>query len=94
MDRSNSSAPGLLVLFVLAMVVLVVLYGCQAPAAEIQVHCLPMIEYSPGQQSSLQAEYHQLPASSILRTVVQDYLKLRDANRACLGVPPPGGPHG
>lgn len=55
-----------------------------AATVEVKLQCLPLVEYSPVQNTQILAAYHALPDGSVLRLVVKDYLALRDADRACL----------
>lgn len=59
------------------------LVACTA-AVDIQTVCLPLRTYSPAEQAQLKAEYDALAAKAFLRTVIQDYLAMRDADKACL----------
>lgn len=61
---------------------ILLLVGCAA-AVDVQVACLPLVVYTQAEQSSIQLAYTALPPGSILRRVVQDYLAMRDADRAC-----------
>lgn len=75
---ARSRAPGFLLGFGLALA----LAACAA-ATVVETQCLPMATYTSAEQAALSTAYHGLPADSILRRVVMDYLALRDANRAC-----------
>lgn len=61
---------------------LLLLVSCAA-AVDVKVQCLPMVIYTQGEQTALSLAYDALPQGSILRRAVQDYLALRDADRAC-----------
>jgi uncharacterized lipoprotein YmbA len=63
------------------------LASCATPA-QVQVTCLPQANYSSEEQKSLRLAYDALPAGSLLRRALQDYLAMRDANRACKGGAP------
>lgn len=63
------------------------LVACAA-TVEVQVQCLPLVEYSAVDQVELGRAYEALPRGSILRRVIQDYLAMRDADRACRSVHP------
>lgn len=62
------------------------LFGCAAPSS--QVHCLPLTTYSPTEQVRLAAELSTLPRDAALRRAVDDYERMRDADRACMGAKP------
>lgn len=68
--------------FVAGFVLALLLTACAA-ATVVETQCLPMVQYSPAENLQIHAAYDGLPAGSILRRVVQDYLTLRDVNRAC-----------
>lgn len=72
---------GLALIFCAAM-----LFGCVAPSS--QVHCLPLPTYSPAEQVRLAAELSTLPPGAALRRAVDDYERMRDADRACMGAKP------
>lgn len=66
------------------------LSGCTStPTVDIQAHCLPLVPYSPAQQSQLAAELHEVtPGHPMLAQAMLDYEALRDADRACEATPP------
>ena len=56
------------------------------PAAPIlSVECLPLKAYSQAEQAALRTQLAGLPEGSPVQLAMLDYLRMRDADRACLG---------
>ncbi|MGB8364835.1 MAG: hypothetical protein ACLQUZ_12815 [Rhizomicrobium sp.] len=74
------------VLFALA--VLPVTAGCAGQPASIslppRIACLPLRTWSAAEQDQLRKEYDALPAPAKMRAAFQDYVAMRDEDRACL----------
>lgn len=64
------------------------LVSCATTTVPPKILCLPMRQYTVGQQAAVLVELQALPSSSMIRIFLSDYLSLRDANRACLGQQP------
>lgn len=62
------------------------LFGCAAPSS--QVHCLPLPTYSPSEQVQLAVELTPIPERTMVRRALEDYERMRDADRACMGAKP------
>lgn len=63
------------------------LAGCGTTTA-VKLTCLPLKTYTPQQQALFEAELAALPPGDPLVGLTGDYLAMRDADRACLGVKP------
>ena len=61
-----------------------ILGGCLTRPVDVQVHCLPMKDYSAAEQEALAAALAPLPADSVIVQFVIDYGAMRAANRACI----------
>ena len=81
-----------LVLFALA--ILLVTAGCADKPASIslpsRIACLPLRTWSAAEQDQLRKEYDALPAPAKMRVAFQDYVAMRDEDRACLANSAPG----
>lgn len=61
---------------------LLLLASCAA-GLDVQIQCLPLVTYTAAEQVALLSAYDKLPPGSMLKRAVQDYLAMRDADRAC-----------
>lgn len=68
----------------------VILAGCAhepapsgMPSTTIKQVCVPVSAVSGADQDRLRTEYDALPATSMLKFVVKDWLSQRAADRAC-----------
>lgn len=62
------------------------LQGCASgpQTADVQVYCLPMVGYTTEQQTELLKEFVGIKDKNpMLVMVIHDYLKMRDADKAC-----------
>lgn len=63
-----------------------VVHGCSsgfeaAPAPTPSLPCPPLAEYDAGEQARAKAEYDALAPDAMLRTMIDDYLLMRDQCR-------------
>lgn len=75
----------------LALIACLALGACASPAlpppqVTLSVECLPLKAYTQAEQDGLRAQLASLPQGSPVQLAMLDYLKMRDADRACMGV--------
>jgi hypothetical protein len=63
----------------------ILLTGCISIRGEPVAICPQIQKYSVAEQDKLLEEYRRLPANSIIKRTLGDYLNLRDQVRACRG---------
>ena len=56
-----------------------------AAAPILSVECLPLKAYSQAEQAALRTQLAGLPPDSPVQLAMLDYLRMRDADRACMG---------
>lgn len=77
---------GLLIwaVLILALICLAV-SGCTTSAV---TQCLPLRTWSYADQQQLLKDYQALPAGAQMKVAFQDYMALRNADRACIEAKP------
>lgn len=61
------------------------------PSAPPTVICAPLRAWNAADQHQALLEYQALPQQATLRQFILDYESMRDAARACRGLPSPAG---
>jgi hypothetical protein len=72
-------------LLLLALLTTMLLTACDPESFRTQFFCPFLRQYSQAQQDQALRELEALPRGSMLRTMMGDYLNLRDQVRACRG---------
>lgn len=73
----------------MALILCLALAGCATPSVAPVVTvsapaCLPLTQYDPAEEKAMAAALAALPKDSPLVTMIEDYGRLRSADRACL----------
>lgn len=69
----------------IALTMMLPLIGCASTTPEFVHVCPAIVTYSAAQQDAWGREVKASPPGSMLRTITDDYIGLRDQARACGG---------
>lgn len=66
-----------------------ILTACVSPQTAIKAQCLPLVAYTPAEDTAAAAAIHALSGDNPLIEYMLDYGRMRDADRACIAASTP-----
>lgn len=87
--KNRLSFQSIVLLVALLSIVTFAMFGCASspPTNSVIVHCLPLKTWPDADQDQLREEIDALPRDAKLREAFNDYIGMRDADRACQSGP-------